>query len=259
VDIVRAIPKWSKLPYFEDARHSVFRGLLGLGSSDSRVVECAVSIGSPRTEDQRAFKLDLLAVLRTHALSPRTVGRNPEDTDAAYARPFDQICQIIGESHGVVVVAYQKHLAQGFEVDYLSEQNKRSFAAMKLSTAWNQAEAAIAYSLQVPLLMLCEEGVYKEGIFENEGITSPLTLKIGKNSLGDPVFQRTLLSWVTDVRKHAEGARRLDSGHVDLILGKILRGLGILTLHDAVVLYSLAAALLAAAFAVGACVCHVRP
>jgi hypothetical protein len=213
-----------------------------------------VSIGSPRTEDQRAFKLDLLEVLRTHGLSPRTVGRGPEDTDAAYARPFDQICRMIGEAHGVVVVAYQKHLAQGFEVDCFSV-NKRTFTDMKLSTAWNQAEAAIAYESQVPLLMLCEEGVYKEAIFENEGLTSPLTLKIGKNSLGDPVFQRTLLSWVTDVRKHAEGARRLDSGHVDLTLGKMLRGLGSLSLHDAVLLYTLAAGLLGAAFAAGRWLC----
>jgi len=129
-----------------------------------------VSIGSPRSEAQRRFKLDLLDALRAHGVSPRTVGRSPEDTDATYARPFDQICQIVGESHGAVVVAYQKHLAQRFESDYLSAENHRSLAEVKLSTAWNQAEAAIAYRTRVPLLMICEEGVYREGIFDNEGV-----------------------------------------------------------------------------------------
>ena len=210
-----------------------------------------VSIGSPRSEAQRRFKLDLLDVLRAHGVSPRTVGRSPEDTDATYARPFDQICQIVGESHGAVVVAYQKHLAQRFESDYLSAENHRSLAEVKLSTAWNQAEAAIAYRTRVPLLMICEEGVYREGIFDNEGVASPVILKVENNSLIDPIFQRTLVSWVNDVRKHAEDAQKVPPPHAELTLGGIMRGMGGLSLHDIAILYSVLGALLGAAYYAG--------
>jgi hypothetical protein len=211
-----------------------------------------VSIGSPRSETQRRFKLDLLEALRAHGVSPRTVGRNPEDTDATYARPFDQICQIVAESHGAVVVAYQKHLAQRFELDCLSAENHRTLAEVKLSTAWNQAEAAIAYRTGVPLLMICEEGVYKEGIFDNEGIASPVTLRLENNALNDPIFQRTLMSWVNDVRKHAEDAQKAPPAHVELTLRGIVQSMGGLSLHDAALLYSVFVALLAAAYAAGA-------
>jgi hypothetical protein len=211
-----------------------------------------VSIGTPRTPEQGQFKTALLEKLRTRDLLPRTVGRNHDDTDSSHARPFDQICDLIGQSHGIVVVAYQKHFAREYEHDVLSPENRRVFAEMKLATAWNQVEAAIGYQAGIPMLLICEQGVHRDGVFDSEGIASPVMVSISPPALEGVVFLNTLQSWVNAVKKHAEthGSLPADTPEA-LTLGRMVQSLGKLSLQDAVVFYGAIAGTLGLAYGAG--------
>jgi len=213
-----------------------------------------LSIGRPLSPEQASFKVALISAIKARGLIPRCVGSRPEDSDVPHARPIDQIRQIIRECDGAVIVAYEKHSADKLRLNSLVVPARELLDA-KLSTSWNQAEAAMAYLVDLPLLLISEEGVFGECLLENGVVGSVANVAIHESVIWNEVFQRRMTSWVEDVAARKKKGRifSIESWDAEEItIEQILRILGGLSWKSAVVLGGGLVALLSLAYSLGA-------
>ena len=132
---------------------------------------------------------NFLGLLESIELSARTVGA----TDYPNKSPLDEVIGLMKECHGAIVLGYPQIVVErGMcrEVDC---------SGLRLPTEWNHIEAALAYSQQLPLLVIHHEGI-KRGVFDR-GAASTFLHEL---DLRDPAWpmQRhvtgALLKWKKD-------------------------------------------------------------
>lgn len=122
-----------------------------------------ISIGRPFHEEQNLFLASLMELLRQNDLDPRVINK----TDYPTGNPLTDISRIMKECCGTIVVAYERtYYYSGIE-KRASEEEKR-VDEIKYTTPWNQIEAAMAYVLGMPILVLLEANVKEEGLLEEK-------------------------------------------------------------------------------------------
>ena len=211
-----------------------------------------ISIGRPLSDEQVRFKLALLAAVNARGFTARCVGRRPEDSDVPHDRPIEQIRRVIRECDGAVVAAYEKHSADKLRLNSPAPPAQEMLDA-KLPTSWNQAEAAMAYLGDLPLLLISEDGLFGECLLEDGTVGSVAKIPIHESSIWDPVFQKRMDSWAKDVVTHA-AQKPSPSESLDLekiTLSQILKLLGSLSWKSALVLGGGLFALLSLAYSLG--------
>jgi len=219
-----------------------------------------VSIGRPLNESQREFKRSLLNIVKTQGFSPRTVGRETEDTDVPSARAVDQIRKILSKCDGAVVVAYERNKADNMSFNSVSNDSK-SEAGVRLPTAWNHAEAAMAYYSDLPMLLLREKGVWTDSFLVDGVLGAVGDIEIGPGAFVTHDFLGQLQSWVEDVHdRRKSGARRplsgLDAEVITLRdLGAIFAGMNWKT---SLIFFSMITALVGFVFSLGLWVAHIK-
>jgi hypothetical protein len=124
-------------------------------------IDVFLSVGQTVTKEQEAFVSAIERCLLEHDLRPRTLGRN----EWSSRQPLQAIKERMDECAGSVIVAFERlHIADGTE-------KRGSDAARPMrdevrTTIWNQMEAAMAYALGHPILVLAQEGIWVEGVLE---------------------------------------------------------------------------------------------
>lgn len=135
-----------------------------------------------------------LRLLEKQGLNPRTLG----DSDFSIENPLDAASKLMDECAGAVILGYPQFAAMAD-----NEEN----STLKLSSAWNQIEATLAYTKQIPLMIVTHPGV-DSGIFDRgaagrfvftEELTNPNwplqaqilgALKSWKESIDSPPVQK---------------------------------------------------------------------
>ncbi len=114
---------------------------------------------------QQQFLKKLIEYLDSRGLLPRTLGVTDYDMDT----PLKAIRRMMIESNGLMTIAFRRTLiekgAARFGTD-IPGQATQTVDGVWLSSAWAQIEAAMAYQLGLPLLILRETGVLEEGLLE---------------------------------------------------------------------------------------------
>ncbi|SCP97907.1 hypothetical protein [Anaerobium acetethylicum] len=95
-------------------------------------------------------------------LSPKTVGTNVFPTTS----PMDTVIDLMKKCAGTIVVGYPQIT---MESGYVKEQ-KISDIRM-FATEWNHIEAALAYSLNMPLLVIHDTSITR-GVFDRGALNS---------------------------------------------------------------------------------------
>jgi hypothetical protein len=157
-----------------------------------------LSIGRPLCDAQRDFKVALMQAIRGRGFEPRTVGSGPEDTDVPHDRPIEQVRRLLKSCDGAVIVGYEKHTANKLVTNSLAPHPGK-LDHVRFTTSWNQAEAAMAYHADLPLLLVCEDGVLGECILEEGTVGSIARIPISKEAVLDTTFQKRMSSWANDV------------------------------------------------------------
>jgi hypothetical protein len=104
---------------------------------------------------------NLAGRVRAAGFEPKTVGI----TDFGNASPLQIVRDLMFECSGAVILGLSQFQASGA---MLKPGTKASEAIgdVVLATPWNQLEAGIAYALSLPLLVIREQSVRAEGIFD---------------------------------------------------------------------------------------------
>ena len=120
-----------------------------------------LSYSMPVFARQRLFIEALRENLRARGLEPRTLGVTDYDSDS----PLLAIRRVMLETNGLLCVAFRRRELVGSASDSKSSERWTT-------SAYCHIEAAIAFELGVPVVMLIEAGVVREGVLR-EGVIGP--------------------------------------------------------------------------------------
>ena len=119
-----------------------------------------VSKPNALTQTQSDFYLEFLKLLEERSLVPRTLG----ETDFPNNAPIHAVRDLLNKCDGVIVLGFRQMLIEkGISKYQTSKESIIDYSF--LPTAWNQIEAGMAFMCNVPILILCEDGVFS-GVFD---------------------------------------------------------------------------------------------
>jgi hypothetical protein len=163
-----------------------------------------ISMGTPYTENYTGFRDGLERFLRDQcAADPRIIGRNEYPAGS----PLTKIKEVMQTCSGVIVVAYErKYLNDG--VERRTGDNPRALVNSSYTTPWNHIESSMAFTLDIPLYIICEKGLIEEGLIETKVDWYVQYADIAPQSLSRSEVAESLRNWVsTKVVPH--GRRRV--------------------------------------------------
>jgi hypothetical protein len=127
-------------------------------STGAVLVPVFLSVGRAHRVDQARF----VELVRTVM---RDLGVDLMSVVSAYSkdRPFAQVCELMARCRGALVIGLERA-----HVYAISERDRRVNRDRFIPTAWNQIEGSIAAALSLPILILRDDRLHREGIFEAE-------------------------------------------------------------------------------------------
>lgn len=166
-----------------------------------------VSVGSTRTPQQSAFRDAVFDELRRNGLDPHT----PDQTDHTSDAPLKAVYQELQQSSGTVILAFSRiQIVKGYEMAADGESSTRSFNDRAIATPWNHVEAALAWTMKHPMLVLREDSIVPSGLLERSvgDFWDDLEVAVTDQPL-PPKIRDVISSWANKVHAHAREAERL--------------------------------------------------
>ena len=120
-----------------------------------------ISAPTKGTDRQNQVKATVFNALRGIGLDPRQMNKNEWSSE----QPLKAIRRVIAECHGIAVLALSQYEVHSV-TEITGEKKEPARTDFCLPTVWNQIEAAMAYTRDLPLLVIAEHGVKKEGLVE---------------------------------------------------------------------------------------------
>jgi hypothetical protein len=165
--------------------------------SDIRVF---FSVGFTEDEEQSAFRDAVIHELRLHSLDPHTPHQTEFASDPALMAVYDEMKR----SRATVVLAHKRILIEkGRDLTKPDEP----LDGRSIPTPWNHIEAALAWSLGHPILILQEEGLVLHGLLEQPFDWHQHRVRIPKDGVLPLQVRQIIRSWAEKVR--AQEAQRL--------------------------------------------------
>jgi pimeloyl-ACP methyl ester carboxylesterase len=171
-----------------DLSYLIFRRFL-LGE-----IPVFLSVGGARTELQNTF----VTAVRSYLLSRGIEAKTVDEYGATNKQPLKDVEYRMNGCYGAVVLALERTLIEA-GTSRRGTSAQASLARVKLPTVWNQIEAAMAYALGLPLLVLVEDGLMAEGILESKYDWRVKRVDLSKSVVDDPEFLGMFEDWRSTV------------------------------------------------------------
>lgn len=170
-----------------------------------------VSMGTPYSPKYAEFRDELEALLRDDLdADPRIMGKNEYPTGS----PLLKIKEVMSQCDGVLVVAYERKFVES-GAEKRSGDSKVLINEHTYTTPWNHIESAMAFSLGIPLYVICEKGLKEEGLIESKLDWYVQYLDFSRGSLRSNDVVHSLRSWVSDI------CRRRRRSSTKSLLGRV--------------------------------------
>jgi hypothetical protein len=124
-----------------------------------------LSYPKPCFGSQLSFIERITGYLDARGITPRTLGVTDYDMDT----PLTAIRRLMLEANGLITVAFRRTFVEKGTARLRTDLQKMGEEAIDgrwLTTPWAHIEAAMAYQLGLPVLILRERGVMADGILE---------------------------------------------------------------------------------------------
>lgn len=149
-----------------------------------------LSIGRTENKQHQQLVETVESYLKMNDLLPQTVGR----TYFSSKQPLVAIKELMHECAGSIIMAYERtHLVEAIEKRGSSQE--AHLQGLNLPTVWNQIEAAMAYTLGHPLMVMVEDGLKYEGLLEKGYDWYVMHIKPDVNLLASDEFQMVFTDW----------------------------------------------------------------
>lgn len=210
-----------------------------------------VSIGNPYREEYEAILTRLMDTIQEAGLRPRVIDR----TDYPIGRPLEHIANVMAECSGVVVVAFERSFFPS-GTEKRGSKAATSVRERRYTTPWNHIEAALAYKQGLPLLVLAEEGVQREGLIEEGHDWYVEHFDLDEDPLTSRRIRTRIQEWARSVRDGVLSPKVPPALGPATTIREILLGLGVGT---TLTLLGAAAAGVSAVFGAGVAVGRYFP
>lgn len=149
-----------------------------------------VSVGRVFTPEQETFLAAFEKLMADQGLAPQIVNR----TVFSAGQPLKFIETLMNECAGTVVLAFERLYVREGQEKRGSEAEK-PLQDVKVPTVWNQIEAAMAYVLKHPLLVIVEKGMRTDGLLETGYDWYVQTIELDPARLNDREFVGIFSDW----------------------------------------------------------------
>ena len=169
-----------------------------------------LSYPKPFLKEQEEFIDMMINYLKGRGVEPRTLGVTDYDMDA----PLIAIRKLMAKSSGLITVAFRRNFIKRGEIRPNSDLGQ---ASKKIFEEWTtspycQIEPAMAFQMDLPILVLREKGVMEEGILEKGATGTYLTeFELGKSGtvyLESEEWSQLIRQWEGYVRNKFEKNRK---------------------------------------------------
>ena len=153
-----------------------------------------LSVGNRYSQEYQEFVKALDIRMQSMNLMVKSVGYNV----STHERPMMKVLEVMNESKGAVILAFRRiHVERGVEKDC------EMLADISITTPWNHIEAAMAYDRGLPLLVIAEKGLKREGLLEHGYDWYVHEMDLTTDALKEESFSRLVEDW-----KQALGKKR---------------------------------------------------
>jgi hypothetical protein len=201
-----------------------------------------ISVGNAANPVQRDATDTIFRSLEAAGLSPRQMEKNEWSAE----QPLRAIKRVIRECSGTVVIAFPRYrFPAGVERE--RSGGEKQLSDVRLPTVWNQIEAAMAYTMDLPLLVVAEHGLLDDGLLEGRYDWKVFWTDFTPEHLRSEAFIGYLASWRKLVlERETRGAPSAAGGGTDLTKMSLVQLCGQLTVPQLWATLSAIAAALAA-------------
>ena len=183
-----------------------------------------ISIGSAALPEQKAAAEAVFRSLETAGLSPRQMEKNEWTAE----QPLRGIKRVIEECHGIVVIAFRRYqFPTGSERQ--KDGTEKEMVDVRMTTVWNQIEAAMGYTRGLPLFVIAEQGLLEDGLLEGRYDWKGYPTDFSPGDFQSERFFGYLESWKKLVVEHCAEADKPAAVTEDLSKLSIVQLLGRLT------------------------------
>lgn len=161
-----------------------------------------ISISSAMDAKERAAEDAIFRSLELAGLAPIRMERNKWSSD----QPLRAIREAIRECSGIVVVVFPRYSFSEGSVR-LKTGGEEQLRNIRMPTSWNQIEAAIGYTIGLPLFVIAQNGVRADGLLE-EYDWKVFWSDFSEQELQSEAFLGYLGSWRDRVLSHASDAEK---------------------------------------------------
>lgn len=149
-----------------------------------------ISIGSAMNAVERAANDAIFHSLGAAGLSPRQMDKNEWSSE----QPLRAIKRVIQECSGTVVIAFPRYQFPA-GTERKKDGSEKELTNVQMTTVWNQIEAAIAYTIDQPLLVVAEHGLLDDGLLEGRYDWKVFWTDFTPEHLNSEAFIGYLASW----------------------------------------------------------------
>jgi hypothetical protein len=159
-----------------------------------------LSVGRTTDRQEKLFLEKLEEQLRAKQLDPRTIGRNTFTS----GQPLDKVKDVMRGCHGAIAVVFGRTVVSGKEYlpykDGSTTRQEKSFSDRTHTTPWHHIELAMASILELPILVLVQEGVFEEGLLEDKYGWFVIRGELHPSQLDKLEIQAILTDWIDRVK-----------------------------------------------------------
>ena len=176
-----------------------------------------LSVGATYNNQQEAFVSAFETFLGQNGCERRTVGRGSYFS----SQPINSAKDLMKEVDAVVVIAFTRQIIQN-ALDKPDSDDQKEIVNEKHPTIWNQMEAAMAFGLDLPLLMIIESGLKQEAMLKDRLEYRALITDLNPDFFISEEFKGIFLDW----KKKNECCKKSKAIDVtSLTIGMLLKSL----------------------------------
>jgi hypothetical protein len=209
-----------------------------------------VSCGRTSTPTQEQFVLCIEAHLRSHGCQPQTVGRNVY----SIRQPVEAARELIAKCSGAVVIAFERTRILS-ALDKPGSADEQKLPQESHPTVWNHLEAAMAYAQNVPLLIIVEQGLRRQGMLSDRLEWIAIETDLTPSLLSMEQFQQIFREWLSLVKARATLPRRANLSNAKWTVRDVFGIVANLEAKDAwavmVAIFAILAAIATASYTIG--------
>ncbi len=149
-----------------------------------------LSVGATFTPQQEAFVSAFEAFLGQNGCEELTVGRGKYFSN----QPIVSARELMESADGVVVIAFTRQLAIK-SLDKPQSDKETKITNSRYPTVWNQLEAAMAFGLKLPLLVIVEKGLMQEAMLKDRLEYRALITELEPSFFSSEEFKGIFAHW----------------------------------------------------------------